>query len=76
LWDPILKKIHFKNRVGGVAQGVDPEFKPQYWKKKKQNTIIWHITVYYKAIAISLSLAIRPINRPTKLTTETLKAYL
>jgi hypothetical protein len=23
-----------KNGAGGVAQGVDPEFKPQYWKKK------------------------------------------
>jgi hypothetical protein len=24
-----------KNRGGGVAQGEGPEFKPQYWKKKK-----------------------------------------
>jgi hypothetical protein len=22
--------------AGGVAQGVGPEFKPQYWKKKKR----------------------------------------
>jgi hypothetical protein len=27
------KTLH-KNRVGGVAQGEDPEFKPQYHKKK------------------------------------------
>jgi hypothetical protein len=29
-----------KNRAGGVAQGEDPEFKPQYRgeKKKTQNT--------------------------------------
>jgi hypothetical protein len=31
-----LKKIHYKKRVGGVAQGVGPEFKPQYRKKKKK----------------------------------------
>jgi hypothetical protein len=24
-----------KNRLGGVAQGEGPEFKPQYCKKKK-----------------------------------------
>jgi hypothetical protein len=24
-----------QKRAGGVAQGVGPEFKPQYWKKKK-----------------------------------------
>jgi hypothetical protein len=27
-------KTHHKKRMGGVAHGVDPEFKPQYWKKK------------------------------------------
>jgi hypothetical protein len=33
---PILKKINHKKRgrAGGVAQGVGPEFKPQYHKKK------------------------------------------
>jgi hypothetical protein len=34
--DPILKKIHHKNRADGVAQGVGPEFKPQHHKKKKK----------------------------------------
>jgi hypothetical protein len=29
------KNLH-KNRAGGVAQGVGPEFKPQYSKKKKK----------------------------------------
>jgi hypothetical protein len=29
------KKVLHKNRAGGVAQGEGPEFKPQYWKKKK-----------------------------------------
>jgi hypothetical protein len=32
--DPILKKKPSQKRAGGVAQGVDPEFKPQYHKKK------------------------------------------
>jgi hypothetical protein len=29
------KKILHKNRAGGVAQGVGPEFKPQYRTKKE-----------------------------------------
>jgi hypothetical protein len=33
--DPISKKSIIKS-VGGVAQGVDPAFKPQYCKKKKK----------------------------------------
>jgi hypothetical protein len=32
---PYLKTPYHKNRVGGVAQGEDPEFKPQCRKKKK-----------------------------------------
>jgi hypothetical protein len=32
-----LEKTHHKNRVGGVAQGVNSEFKPQYCKKKTKN---------------------------------------
>jgi hypothetical protein len=32
---PISKKP-FTKRAGGVAQDVDPEFKPQYRKKKKK----------------------------------------
>jgi hypothetical protein len=35
LRDPILKKPSQK-RAGGVAQGVSPEFKPLYCKKKKE----------------------------------------
>jgi hypothetical protein len=31
-----LEKTHHKKRDGGVAQGVGPEFKPQYHKKKKR----------------------------------------
>jgi ribosomal protein L44E len=34
--DPISKKTHHKNRSGRVAQGVGPEFKPQYHQKKKK----------------------------------------
>jgi hypothetical protein len=32
--DPISKKKNFTKKVGGVAQGVGPKFKPQYQKKK------------------------------------------
>jgi hypothetical protein len=35
--DPILKIPNTK-RVGGMAQGVGPEFNTQYCKKKKKNT--------------------------------------
>jgi glutamine amidotransferase-like uncharacterized protein len=33
---PYLKKIQHKNRAGVVAQGVFPEFKPQYCKKERE----------------------------------------
>jgi hypothetical protein len=33
---PYLEKSHHKKKAGGVAQGVVPEFKPQYHKKKKK----------------------------------------
>jgi hypothetical protein len=39
LGDPLLKKIHQKKRAGGVTQGVDSEFKPQYTHKKRANAI-------------------------------------
>jgi hypothetical protein len=29
----LSKKNSSQKRAGGVFQGVDPEFKPQYWKK-------------------------------------------
>jgi hypothetical protein len=32
--DPILKKTLHKNRASGMAQGVGPEFKPQYCNQK------------------------------------------
>jgi predicted P-loop ATPase len=31
----LSQKTHHKKRTGGVTQGVGPEFKPQYCKKKK-----------------------------------------
>jgi hypothetical protein len=34
---PYLEKAHHKKRAGGVAQGVDPEFKHQYRQKKKKD---------------------------------------
>jgi hypothetical protein len=38
--DPIWKKTHHKKRTGRVAQGVGPEFKPQYHKKKDEETYL------------------------------------
>jgi hypothetical protein len=35
---PCLNNTHHK-KAGGVAQGVGPEFKPQYCKKKKLQDI-------------------------------------
>jgi hypothetical protein len=36
---PYLEKKHHKKRAGGVAQGIGPEFKPQYHKTNKQTNI-------------------------------------
>jgi hypothetical protein len=48
--DPISKKpITKKKRSGGVAQGVDPKFKPQSHKKqtnKPTKTIILVLYIY------------------------------
>jgi hypothetical protein len=33
---PYLEKIYHKKRAGGVAQGIDPEFNPQYFKKEER----------------------------------------
>jgi hypothetical protein len=32
--DPILKKAHQKKKASEVAQGIGPEFKPQFTKEK------------------------------------------
>jgi hypothetical protein len=33
---PYLKNTYHKNKAGGVAQSVGPEFKPQYHKKRER----------------------------------------
>jgi hypothetical protein len=33
---PYLENTLHQKRAGGMAQGVGPEFKPQYCKKKKK----------------------------------------
>jgi hypothetical protein len=35
----LSQKICHKKRAGEMAQGVGPEFKPQYQKKKKKRSI-------------------------------------
>jgi hypothetical protein len=32
-----LEKTHHKNKAGGAAQGVGPEFKLQYHKKERKS---------------------------------------
>jgi hypothetical protein len=39
-WDPISKNNSSQKRVGGVAQGVGLEFKPQYHKKEKKKKMM------------------------------------
>jgi hypothetical protein len=39
LQDPTLTKPITKKRAGRVAQGIDPEFKHQYCKKKKKKNL-------------------------------------
>jgi hypothetical protein len=31
-----LIKTHYKERAGGMVQGIGPEFKPNYCKRKKK----------------------------------------
>jgi hypothetical protein len=45
---PYLEKNPSLKRAGGVAQGVGPEFKPQYLKKKKKWSW-WHTPVINEA---------------------------
>jgi hypothetical protein len=48
--------MHHNNKVGGVAQGEGPEFKPQYRKKNVQ---------IKKIISIPISIAYYPV-KPRK----------
>jgi hypothetical protein len=50
--DPISKKTHHKNGVGGVAPGIGPEFKPQYCKKQTNKLngfyMIYHCQICFR----------------------------
>jgi hypothetical protein len=56
--DPI-SKTPIKKRAGGVAQGVGPEFKPQYHKKKKKkiglgcSSVVEHLPTTPKVLSSS-----------------------
>jgi hypothetical protein len=57
--ETLCQKKLSQKRAGGEAQGVVPEFKPQYHQKKKKNCIfirkllgIPYITYFYKAIHV------------------------
>jgi hypothetical protein len=49
LW-PYLEKTHHNERDGGVVQGIGPEFKPQYCKKKKKRQYEVINTTFYSTI--------------------------
>jgi hypothetical protein len=36
---PYQKNLNTNKKTGGVAQDVDPEFKPRYCKKKKKKKV-------------------------------------
>jgi hypothetical protein len=40
---PYLKKTHHKKRAGGVAQGMGPEFKPQYHIHTYKSYTFWYM---------------------------------
>jgi hypothetical protein len=59
---PYLEKTLHKNRAGGVAESVGPEFKPQHRKKKKaaeeeklalppDNTCATMLPLYFPSLA-------------------------
>jgi hypothetical protein len=48
---PYPEKTHHKKRVGGVAQGGGPKYKPQYCKNQKNKK-------KYKVVSVSSSSAI------------------
>jgi hypothetical protein len=54
-WQIVLQdatlKNPFKNRAGGVAQDVSPEFKPQYCQKEKKKTQKTIYTYLYTAVS-------------------------
>jgi hypothetical protein len=43
-----------QKRAGGVSQSVDPEFKPQYWQKKKKEGNSLHIDSFFLFLAFKL----------------------
>jgi hypothetical protein len=43
--ETLSQKTLHENRAGGVAQGVGPEFKPQYHKKKKKEKLTFRYTI-------------------------------
>jgi hypothetical protein len=45
--DPILKKPSQK-RGGGVAQGIGPELKPQYCKKRKKKKTLEKKSIHFR----------------------------
>jgi hypothetical protein len=63
----VRKTLSEKNlsqkRAGGVAQGVGPEFKSQYHKKRKRNAIgIFHIPIIFPLFFLLLTSGFTPLS--------------
>jgi hypothetical protein len=57
---PYLEKTHHKKRAGGVAQGVGPEFKLQYHKKKYVPQLF--ILIYLETAELKMT-SIQPLGQ-------------
>jgi hypothetical protein len=58
VYETLSQKTHHKKRAGGAAQGVDPEFKPQYQKKKKKEilpplSLTWELTSMARGVGLA-----------------------
>jgi hypothetical protein len=56
---PYFEETHHKKRAGGVAQGVGPEFKHQYYKKKKKEAILYMIKTSRQNAKIKIIFALQ-----------------
>jgi hypothetical protein len=60
------KKNPSQQRAGGVAQGEDPEFKPQYCKKKKKvKWVCWYMSMI-PATWVTIARGLRSNASPVK----------
>jgi hypothetical protein len=65
--ETLSRKIPSQKRIGGVAQVIGPEFKPQYHQKKKRDLLSTVAHAYYPSYSGGREGEIRSIDsRPAK----------